>query len=105
MSDKLTELLDLLELEQIDQSIFRARHPASRTKRLFGGQIMAQALMAAQHPSSDAPATMRVAELLRDAGGRMPSGVQPRSLVNSIPRRIPPPPCHFTTVSSSCPPL
>ena len=49
MSDKLTELLDLLELEQIDQSIFRARHPASRTKRLFGGQIMAQALMAAQH--------------------------------------------------------
>ena len=47
MSDKLTELLALLDLEQIDESIFRAGHPASRTKRLFGGQIMAQALMAA----------------------------------------------------------
>ena len=47
MSDKLTELLGLLDLEQIEESIFRAGHPASRTKRLFGGQIMAQALMAA----------------------------------------------------------
>ena len=47
MSEKLTELLGLLDLEQIDNSIFRASHPPSRTKRLFGGQIMAQALMAA----------------------------------------------------------
>jgi acyl-CoA thioesterase-2 len=47
MSDQLTELLGLLDLEQIDESIFRARHPVTRTKRLFGGQIMAQALMAA----------------------------------------------------------
>ena len=47
MSDKLTELLALLDLEQIDEGIFRATHPKSRIKRLFGGQIMAQALMAA----------------------------------------------------------
>ena len=47
MSEQLTELLGLLDLEQIDESIFRGRHPATRTQRLFGGQIMAQALMAA----------------------------------------------------------
>ena len=47
MSAKLSELLGLLDLEQIDSDIFRASHPRSRTKRLFGGQIMAQALMAA----------------------------------------------------------
>ena len=47
MSDKLTELLDLLELEQIDQSIFvLATQPVEQT--LVWWQIMAQALMAAQ---------------------------------------------------------
>jgi acyl-CoA thioesterase-2 len=47
VSEKLAELLGLLDLEQIDDGIFRATHPPSRNKRLFGGQIMAQALMAA----------------------------------------------------------
>ncbi|MBQ62466.1 MAG: acyl-CoA thioesterase II [Gammaproteobacteria bacterium] len=43
----LEELLDLLDLETIEQDIFRGYHPKSRTKRLFGGQIIAQALIAA----------------------------------------------------------
>ena len=43
---KLTELLQLLDLEQIEENIFRAQHPADRQGRLYGGQIMAQALMA-----------------------------------------------------------
>ena len=43
---KLTELLHLLDLEQIEENIFRAQHPAGRQGRLYGGQIMAQALMA-----------------------------------------------------------
>jgi acyl-CoA thioesterase-2 len=38
--------LRLIEIEQIDEDIFRAQHPLSRTKRLFGGQILSQALMA-----------------------------------------------------------
>ena len=42
----LDELIDLLDLEQIDQRVFRAYHPKGRTGRLYGGQIMAQALMA-----------------------------------------------------------
>ena len=44
--EKLKELLQLLDLEQIEENIFRAQHPAGRQGRLYGGQIMAQALMA-----------------------------------------------------------
>ena len=43
--DKLAELLHLLDIEQIEEDIFCAQHPPTRTKRLFGGQILAQALM------------------------------------------------------------
>lgn len=46
-SRKLAELLTLLDLERIEQNLFRAAHPAGRTGRLYGGQIMAQAMMAA----------------------------------------------------------
>ena len=41
------ELIQLLELERIDSNLFRGRHPVSRKKRLFGGQIIAQSLVAA----------------------------------------------------------
>ena len=44
--EKLQELLGLLDLEQIEENIFRAQHPKGRQGRLYGGQIMAQALMA-----------------------------------------------------------
>ena len=43
---ELDELLRLLDLEQIEENIFRAQHPKGRQGRLYGGQIMAQALMA-----------------------------------------------------------
>jgi len=47
MGAKLDELLELLTLEQIEKYLFRAYHPAGREHRLYGGQIMAQALRAA----------------------------------------------------------
>lgn len=43
----LAELVRLLDLEQIEENLFRGYHPAGRKHRLFGGQIVAQALMAA----------------------------------------------------------
>lgn len=46
-SARLDELLQLLELERIEQNLFRAHHPKGRTGRLYGGQIMAQAMKAA----------------------------------------------------------
>ena len=40
-------LIQLLDLETIEQNLFRGCHPAARKKRLFGGQIIAQSLIAA----------------------------------------------------------
>jgi acyl-CoA thioesterase-2 len=56
---RLEELVNLLELERIELNLFRARHPSGRRGRLYGGQIMAQAMKAAiitvgpeRHPHS-----------------------------------------------------
>lgn len=49
MSAALDELLELLTLERIEKRLFRAFHPKDREHRLYGGQIMAQALRAADH--------------------------------------------------------
>jgi acyl-CoA thioesterase-2 len=43
----LKELLNLLDLEQIELDIFRGRSPEERIQRVFGGQVAAQALVAA----------------------------------------------------------
>ncbi len=43
----LAALLKLLDLEQIEDNLYRGYHPEGRTRRLFGGQIIAQALVAA----------------------------------------------------------
>jgi acyl-CoA thioesterase-2 len=47
MSDALDRLLELLDLEQIEQDIFRGRSPDERVQRVFGGQVAGQALVAA----------------------------------------------------------
>ncbi|TDB93281.1 acyl-CoA thioesterase II [Actinomadura sp. 7K534] len=47
MKDSLKELLDLLDLEQIENDIFRGRSPEERRQRVFGGQVAGQALVAA----------------------------------------------------------
>lgn len=47
MNSALKELLDLLDLEQIELDIFRGRSPEERFQRVFGGQVAAQALVAA----------------------------------------------------------
>ena len=46
MHERLSELIDLLNLEAIELNLFRGFHPLGQTGRLYGGQIMAQALMA-----------------------------------------------------------
>jgi acyl-CoA thioesterase II len=42
-----TQLIDLLDLEEIEIGLFRARQPDTQLQRLFGGQVLAQALVAA----------------------------------------------------------
>jgi len=40
-------LVDLLDLEEIERNIFRGKNEGGQRERLFGGQVAAQALMAA----------------------------------------------------------
>lgn len=41
------ELVDLLDIEDIDANLFRGRQPDTELQRVFGGQVAAQALIAA----------------------------------------------------------
>ena len=48
MTKALDEVIDLLDLEQIEQDIFRGESPeGERRQRAFGGQVAGQALVAA----------------------------------------------------------
>ncbi|MEU0780016.1 acyl-CoA thioesterase II [Streptomyces sp. NPDC006173] len=47
MSEALQSLLDLLDLERIEEDIFRGRSRSAVVPRVFGGQVAAQALVAA----------------------------------------------------------
>ncbi|MFF4830639.1 acyl-CoA thioesterase [Streptomyces sp. NPDC001315] len=47
MSQALQSLLDLLDLEQIEENIFRGQSRSAVVPRVFGGQVAAQALVAA----------------------------------------------------------
>lgn len=47
MSAALDSLLDLLDLEQIERDIFRGTSRSAVVPRVFGGQVAAQALVAA----------------------------------------------------------
>jgi acyl-CoA thioesterase-2 len=47
MSESLDSLLRLLDLETIEVNVYRGTHPVEERQRTFGGQVAAQALMAA----------------------------------------------------------
>ncbi|MDX3383531.1 acyl-CoA thioesterase II [Streptomyces niveiscabiei] len=47
MTEALHDLLDLLDLEQIEENIFRGQSRSAVVPRVFGGQVAAQALVAA----------------------------------------------------------
>lgn len=47
MSEALELLIELLDLETIEVNTYRGQHPAEERQRTFGGQVAAQALMAA----------------------------------------------------------
>lgn len=47
MTEPITEVLDLLDLEKIEENIFRGLSPKDRVQRVFGGQVLGQALVAA----------------------------------------------------------
>ncbi|WP_317443494.1 acyl-CoA thioesterase II [Streptomyces collinus] len=66
MSQALRSLLDLLDLEQIEENIFRGQSRAAVVPRVFGGQVAAQALVAAGRTvPADRPAHSLHAYFLR----------------------------------------
>src|SRR5471032_3232730 len=47
MASAVQELVDLLNLETLELNLFRGNSPQSRWQRVFGGQVIGQALVAA----------------------------------------------------------
>lgn len=47
MSNAVDALLDILDLEPLERNLFRGRTPLTGRSRVFGGQVVAQALVAA----------------------------------------------------------
>ncbi len=48
MSADMQDLLDILDLETLELNLFRGRSPQASWQRVFGGQVIAQSLVAAQ---------------------------------------------------------
>lgn len=46
MSKSLIDLLDILDLETLEVNMFRGRSPKTRWQRVFGGQVIGQAMVA-----------------------------------------------------------
>jgi acyl-CoA thioesterase II len=73
VSDALQSLLDLLDLERIERDIFRGVSRSAIVPRVFGGQVAAQALVAAGRTvSQDRPAHSLHAYFLRPGDASAP---------------------------------
>src|SRR5881397_3456142 len=55
MSSAVQDLLTILDLEPIEVNLFRGRSPQSGWQRVFGGQVIGQALVAACRTVEDRP--------------------------------------------------
>ena len=56
MSAPWSDLLAILDLEQLEHNLFRGHSPKSGWQRVFGGQVIGQALVAAQRTVDGPPA-------------------------------------------------
>jgi acyl-CoA thioesterase-2 len=72
MGETLAGLLELLDLEEIDQNIYRGRNERANRERLFGGQVAAQALAAAGRTVTGRVAHSLHAYFLRPGDPRVP---------------------------------
>ena len=48
MNERLEDLINLLDIERIEVNLFRGQSPSDRWQRVFGGQVIGQALVAAR---------------------------------------------------------
>jgi acyl-CoA thioesterase-2 len=54
MPSSVEELVELLDLEAIEDNLFRGKQPDTQMQRVFGGQVLAQSLVAALRTVPDA---------------------------------------------------
>ena len=64
MTDALADLVSLLDLEPLEVNFYRGRHRDVGSGRVFGGQVLAQALVAARRTVDDADGRPREADSL-----------------------------------------
>jgi acyl-CoA thioesterase-2 len=69
---EVTKLLGLLDLEPLEVNIFRGTSPEDRWQRVFGGQVIGQALMAAQRTVEDRICHSLHAYFLRPGDPKIP---------------------------------
>src|ERR1041385_131290 len=55
MSTAVQAMLDVLNIEQLEVNLFRGRSPQDRWQRVFGGQVIGQALVAASRTVENRP--------------------------------------------------
>jgi acyl-CoA thioesterase II len=73
MTTPMQEVLALLDLEKIEENIFRGLSPAGRLQRVFGGQVLGQALVAATRTVDESrPCNSFHAYFLRAGDPRVP---------------------------------
>jgi acyl-CoA thioesterase-2 len=72
MMDAVTELIELLDLEEIELNLFRGRSPQSRSQRVFGGQVVGQALVAAGRTVEGRHAHSLKGDFLRPGDPKIP---------------------------------
>lgn len=73
MTEAVAELIAILDLEQLETDLFRGHNPKTGWRRVFGGQVVAQALVAAQRTvSADRPVHSLHAYFLLPGDPRIP---------------------------------
>ena len=72
MTTALESLLDLLDLEEIELNLFRGRSPQERSQRVFGGQVVGQALFAAHRTVEDRHVHSLKGDFLRPGDPKIP---------------------------------
>lgn len=70
--DPVEELVNILDLEQIEVNLFRGHSPDSSWQRVFGGQVIGQALTAAYHTVEDRVCHSMHAYFIRPGDPKVP---------------------------------
>ncbi len=71
-ADPVEELLNILDLEQIEVNLFRGHSPDVTWQRVFGGQVIGQALTAAYHTVEDRTCHSMHAYFIRPGDPKIP---------------------------------